>query len=256
MHLFDTHAHLDDERFHDDRDAVIQRAKDAGLQYILSCSACVPTSRAAQRIAKANPMVYCSAGVHPHDAKDFDSGQLEEIDELMRYEKCVALGEIGLDYHYDFSPRDRQISCMQSQMALAEQLDAPVIFHIREAWGDFRAMLRGNELPKHSVMHCFSGSQEVAEECLAYGMMLSFTGVVTFKNAKKTQRVAQSMPIECMMVETDCPYMAPVPHRGKRNEPAYVRDVAAYIANLRGIELGRLADKTTKNALTFFGIGD
>ena len=256
MRLFDTHAHLDDEKFNDDQDAVIKRAKDADLSYILSCGACVETSRAAQQIAKKNDMVYCAAGVHPHDAKDFDAGQLRQIEELMAYEKCMALGEIGLDYHYDFSPRDRQIKCFQDQLRLAEKLDAPVIFHIRKAWEDFLAMLRGNELPKHAVMHCFSGSMEVAEECLDYGMMLSFTGVVTFNNAKKTQRVAQSIPLERMMVETDCPYMAPVPHRGKRNEPAYVRDVAAYIANLRGIALDQLADQTTENALTFFRIGE
>ena len=256
MKLFDTHAHLDDERFIDDQQAVIHRAQQAGVHYILTCGADVETSRAALAIAKTHGHIYSAAGVHPHDAKDFDARQYEAIDALLSEKKVVALGEIGLDYHYDFSPRDQQMRCMQSQLELLERHDLPVIFHIREAWGDFLSMLRADELPQRAVMHCFTGSREVAEECLSYGMMLSFTGVVTFKNAKKAMEVVKHTPMDRIMVETDCPYMAPVPHRGKRNEPAYVLDVARCIADLMKMDLGTFAETTTQNALNFFGIGE
>lgn len=254
MQLFDTHSHLDDEQFDPDRLEVISRLHEAGVTRLMCIGASLASSRAALALAKEHEDFYAAVGVHPHGADKYDDETEQALIDLCKDKKVRAIGEIGLDYHYDFSPRDVQKKVFRRQIALARELQLPMVLHIREAHGDALAILREEkELPK-GVVHCYSGSMESAQSYLDLGLDISFTGSVTFKNAHNLQAVAARLPIERIMIETDCPYMAPVPHRGKRNEPAHVLDVLRFLADLRGEDEETLARVTFENGLRLFQI--
>lgn len=252
--LFDSHAHIDDERFEADRDEVIARARENGVAGIINIGANMDSSRRSMVLAGRYPGIYAAVGIHPHDAKDVQEGDDERLAEWVRTPKVVAIGEIGLDYHYDFSPREIQHKVFIRQLDVARQTGRPVIIHDREAHGDILRLLKteGRGIP--GVLHCFSGSVEMAQELLKLGFYLSIGGPVTFKNAAKLPEVACAIPLERLLLETDCPYLTPHPYRGQRNEPAYVRLVAERVAALRNMELAQLAAATTANVCRLFSI--
>lgn len=258
MPLFDTHCHLTDPRFQEDLPQVIERMRQAGVELAVVVGDAAQDPASAFDLCQEHPFLYAAAGVHPHDASCWDEGRAQMLEAWMGRDKAVALGEIGLDYHYDLSPRPQQRLAFDDQLDMAYRLNKPAILHIREAHGEATAILsarwRAGRLPL-CVMHCYSGSWESARTYLDMGMYLSFTGSVTFKNAAKLPEVAQKMPLDRLMVETDCPYMAPVPMRGRRNEPAYVAYTAACIAQLRAMDPQDLAQAAYDNGRRFFRIG-
>ncbi len=253
--LIDTHAHLDFPEFTDRIPAVIQRARQAGVSRIVTIGIDIETSRKASLIALENEEVYASAGIHPHAAGILAPRELELLEEIASRIKVVAVGEIGLDYYRDMQPRRVQVECFRRQMELAVKIAKPVIFHIREAWDDFFEIASEFApcLPP-SVMHCFSGDWGIARRCLDSGFYLSIPGVVTFNKALALQEVAKKAPFERLLVETDSPYLAPVPFRGKTNEPALVLHTARKVAQCRDESLEKVAAHTTRNALSVFGI--
>ncbi len=255
--LFDTHAHLDDERFDDDRAKVLQRMKETGVGLCVAVGSDLATSRAAMDLARHHAGIYFAAGVHPHEAKSWKPGDEEEVASMLADPKNVALGEIGLDFHYDFSPRTDQKSVFMTQLELAHTLGKPAILHVREAHGDMLDILRSRRaaLPR-CVVHCYSGSWESALEYMSLGCMISLAGPVTFKNANKLLDVARLVPIDRLLIETDSPYLAPVPERGKRNEPAMVAYVARKIAEIRGVSEEEIRRATYENGRRFFGIAN
>lgn len=250
---FDTHAHYDDERFDQDRSAVLEDMARNGVELIVNPAADMKSSRAGRELAARYPFVYFAVGVHPHDTENMTDGDFDELRELARAPKCVAVGEIGLDYHYDLSPRDIQRTRFEQQMELARELGKPVIIHEREACADvLDVVTRYKDLK--GVYHCFSGSWETAKIILDQGWYLSFTGVITFKNARKSLEVVEKMPADRLMIETDSPYLAPVPVRGQRNDSRNLPYIAAKAAELRGISQEELAALTLENGKRFFGI--
>lgn len=254
MGFIDTHVHLDDDRFDIDRDEIISSLFINGVDAVVSCADSMPSSRRVIDLTAAYDNVFAAVGIHPHNAKNFVYDDIAALQSMLSVGKMVAVGEIGLDYHYDFSPRDVQIYCMTEQVELARKNNMPIVFHVREAFGDFLDILRGGGVPHHSVMHSYSGSRETARECMDNGMMISFTGVITFKNANRIREVVQYVPLERMMVETDCPYMTPEPFRGRRNEPKHVVLVAQMVAEIKKVDIGIVMEHTRNNALDFFGI--
>ena len=256
--LFDTHAHLDDERFTYDggQEALIASLPAAGVRLCTCVGSDMRTSAQVVELARRYAFLYAAVGVHPHEAKDFRE---EDVGTLARYltqePKVRALGEIGLDYYYDHSARDVQREVFARQLDLAYELGVPACLHVRDAHGDMLELLRQRrgELPA-GVMHCYSGSVESAKEYLDLGFYLSFAGPVTFKNAHKLQEAARFCPADRLLVETDSPYLTPVPLRGKRNEPAFVQYVAEVVAQLRGVSTEELADTAARNACRLFGI--
>lgn len=256
MGLVDSHCHLDDKKFDADRNIIINSLNDNGVDFVVSCADSIESSKKALRFADEYPNVYATVGVHPHNASQYNDIVEKEMLSLVNKNKVVALGEIGLDYHYDFSPRDVQMECMLRQIQIAKNIKLPIVFHVRESFGDYLPILRRGEIPQNSVMHCYTGSMESAKECLDNGMMISFTGVITFKNAKKLLEVVRYVPLSSMMIETDSPYMTPEPNRGKRNEPKYVLEVAKTIARIKDITLDEVINTTKMNATNFFGIND
>lgn len=254
MKLFDTHTHLYDKRFDEDRDQLISGLQSNGVEKVTTLGTCVKTSKKCIDIANKYEGVYAAVGTHPHDAKDFKDEDILIYEKMAEEDKVVAIGEIGLDYHYDFSPRDKQKYAMLKQMELAKKLNLPVVYHVREAFGDFLPMVQRGETVNNAVMHCYGGSIESAKICLEAGMLISFTGVISFKNASKIKKVVEYIPLDRLMIETDCPYMAPVPYRGKRNEPKYVLEVARAMAEIKGISIEEMIDITYNNAVRFFDI--
>jgi len=253
--LFDSHAHLDDGRFDPDRDALIGSLPDKGVRYVVNAGADLDSSRAGIGLAERWPHVFAAVGVHPHDAKSLDETGIAVLREMLGKPKVVALGEIGLDYHYDYSPRDIQRYWFDRQLALAQETGKPVIIHSREATEDTLSVLKKYVRDGvWGVMHAFSGSFETAESVLNRGLMLGIGGTVTFKNAVKPVDVAAKVPMDRLLIETDCPYLTPAPHRGQRNEPAYVRYVAERIADIRGIPVEEVIRATYDNACRLFGI--
>ncbi len=252
--LFDSHAHIDDKKFNDDRDATIVRALENGIGGILNAGADMFSSARAVELAERYEAVYAAVGIHPHDAKEAREADYSKLAEWADRPKVVAIGEIGLDYHYDFSPRDVQKTVLIRQLDLARQLGKPVIIHDREAHADILSIMKKEGAGLTGVFHCFSGSMEMAREVLAMGLYLSFAGPVTFANAHKLKEVARDIPLERLLVETDSPYLTPEPYRGRRNEPAYVQYVAETIAALRNVEPEYLAKITTENTKRLFGI--
>jgi len=234
--LVDSHAHVDDAHFDADRDAVIERARAAGLRYILIAGGGGSADRldSPLAVAEAHDWIYASVGVHPHEARNFTDSIAERIRQLARHPKIVALGEMGLDYYYDHSPRDIQQQVLIRQMELARELKLPIIIHCRDAWDDLRAVAAEHwkSAGLGGILHCFSGRSEDARTFLDWGFKISFAGNLTFKKAENLREVARLIPLDRLLTETDSPYLAPVPYRGKRNEPAYVRGVAQELARL------------------------
>lgn len=255
MNLFDSHCHLEDERFADDRADVMARMEAAGVSRCLLAGSDLDSSARIVKLTREHPNVYGVVGVHPHEAKGWTDGCEAQIAEWMKEKRIVGVGEIGLDYYYDLSPRETQREVFEKQLLLAKRLDRPVCFHIRDAHGDVLSILRAHrgELPA-GVIHCCSASAESAREYLDMGFYISFAGPITFKNANKLLDVARLVPDDRIMVETDSPYLAPVPMRGKRNEPAYVRHVAQRVAELRGVDEEALAQLAFENTCRLYGI--
>ncbi len=251
--LFDTHAHYDDEKFDADRDELLAKMKDAGVGLIVDPASDIASAKKARDIAHAYDFVRFAAGVHPHEAGAAEEGYLEEIRALAADPKCVAVGEIGLDYHYDFSPGDVQRRVYAGQLELARELDKPVIIHEREAVADNLDILKAHPGAR-GVVHCYSGSWETAKILLDMGFYLGFTGVVTFKNARRVLEVVEKMPADRMVIETDSPYMAPVPHRGERNSSLFVHLVAEKIAEIRGMSFEDAARITLENGKRLFSL--
>jgi TatD DNase family protein len=253
--LTDSHAHLDDTRFAADREMAIQRAWDAGVRRILTIgNGKGPDDMGCGLpIAEAHDWIFTSAGVHPHDASKVEDRHYEMMERLAGHPKVLAVGETGLDYHYDYSPRDAQRQVFRRQVELAGRLDLPVIVHTREADDDTAEILRSAGHTR-GVLHCFTSGPGLADTALEMGFLISFSGIVTFPNARELLEIACRVPVDRLLVETDCPYLAPVPHRGKRNEPAFVLNTAQVLANARGMTLEELAAQTSENfARLFFG---
>ncbi len=254
--LIDSHAHLDDLRYDTDRDNVLQRAEAAGIDAIVTIGCDLPTSQAAVALAQAHPTLFATIGVHPHEAKEIEEGWYDSFRLLARQPKVVAYGEIGLDYHYDHSPREIQRERFREQIHLARELDLPLIIHTREAQEDTVKILREEGAAGvGGVFHCFSGDAWLAKDALDLGFYLSFSGVLTFKNAAMLRDIAKTVPLDRLMVETDSPYLTPVPYRGKRNEPAYVQYVVETLAEVRGNgSVESIARATVENTKRIFRI--
>ncbi|MFQ5897249.1 MAG: TatD family hydrolase [Candidatus Methylomirabilia bacterium] len=254
--LFDTHAHLHFPEFQDDQAAVVERARAAGVRYLLTVGTDAETSAQAVALAEAYPEVYASVGIHPHDAAGADEAALAEITRLAETSpKVVAIGEIGLDYYRNLSPREVQIQVFRRQLALARQLGKPAVIHCREAHLEALEVLREEGVrDTGGIMHCFSGDEVAARHCLNLGLLISLAGPVTYPNARKLLGVATLVPEERLVVETDCPFLPPQPFRGKRNEPSYLPITAARVAELRRQSLESLGPVMTRNALTLFRV--
>jgi len=246
--LIDTHAHLQWPVFKNDREQVIERAFSGGLAAIINIGYDLNASHEAVQIANNHKNVYAVVGIHPHNAKTIRTDVLASLRELARAPKVVAIGEIGLDYYRDLSPRQQQTEAFEEQLQLAKELQLPVVIHDREAHADFLQMMRkfGKEIS--GVLHCFSGSIEMAEEAIKLGYMISIAGPVTFPNARRLHQVVEHLPTESIVLETDCPWLTPQSKRGKRNEPAFVVETAHKVADLKGIEVTELAEITSRNA--------
>lgn len=255
--LIDSHAHLDDAAFDADRDAVVARAREAGVAAIVTVGADLASSRKAVDLAERYHSVYAAVGVHPHDATRVNDAALAELRALAAHPKVVAIGETGLDFYRDLSPRPAQLNAFRAHLELAAELDLPAIVHDREAHAEVMRELedwtRANSRAR-GVLHCFSGDEEMAHRAADIGFWVSLAGTVTFAKASRPQRVAAAIPLERLVVETDCPYLAPEPRRGRRNEPAYVRLVAERVARLRGIQLEQVARASTAGARALFGL--
>jgi len=252
--LFDSHAHIDDEKFDIDREEVIQRAIDNGVTGIINVGASMESSARSIALAEKYEGIYAAVGIHPHDAKDALDTDYEQLVRWTALDKVVAIGEIGLDYYYDFSPREVQRSVFIHQLDVARQTNMPFIIHDRDAHGDLLEILKKEAKGLKGVLHCFSGSLEMANEVIKMGLYISIAGPVTFKNAAKLPEIVTKVPLEYLLVETDSPYLTPQPYRGKRNEPAYVKLVAEQVANLRDITMDDLAKATSENVKKLFGI--
>ena len=255
MNLFDSHAHMDDRRFDDDRQELLASFPQQGLRYLMNAGCDLESSKAGCRLAAEADYIYCAVGSHPDDADHVDAERIALYRRLAtEHPKVRAIGEIGLDYHYEDVPRDIQKQAFRMQMTLARELKLPVIVHEREAHEDGLAIV--DEFPEvKGVFHCFSGSPEFARELVRRGWYIGFTGVLTFKNARKAVETAETIPLDRILIETDCPYMAPEPFRGRRNDPRLVRFVAKKLAQLRGITEEEAAQTTLNNACRLFGIG-
>lgn len=253
--LFDTHAHLDDEKFADDLDEVISRAEANGIGYILTASSDIASSVENITLTQKHRIFYAAVGIHPHNADNHNKSVISMLKEFASYPKVVAIGETGLDYYYDNSPREAQKICFARHISLAREVRLPIIVHDREAHEDTLNILKSeNAKDVGGVFHCYSGSVEMAREVMELGFLISIAGPVTFRNARKLLDVVKYVPDDMLLVETDSPYLAPEPHRGRRNEPAYVKLVAEKIAEIKGKSLEYIAETTTSNAKRLFGI--
>lgn len=255
MELVDSHAHLDDRQFAADLEEVLARAEASGVKTIITMGVNLESSREAVALASRYPQVYAAVGVHPHEAGGVTEAVWEELEALARSPKVVAIGEIGLDYHYNHSEPEIQKQVFRRQLQLAVGLGLPAVIHDREAHEDIMDLLAtfsGRE--RAGVVHCFSGDTAMARELIALGFYISFPGTITFPQAENTRLVAAWVPLEVVLVETDCPYLSPVPYRGRRNEPARVLEVATCLAGLRSLPVEEIAAITSANARTLFGI--
>lgn len=250
--IFDTHAHYDDSRFDEDRDELLSSLYSKGVTNIINCGCDLKSSLTTLSLAEKYDFIYAALGVHAHEAEEATESDLKAIEELYKNNKVVAVGEIGLDYHYDFSPRERQIEVFERQLILANELQLPVIVHDRESHEDTMKLLKKYR-PK-GVVHCFSGSVEMAKEVVKLGMYIGLGGAVTFKNARKPIEVAEYLPLEYLLLETDAPYMTPVPFRGQRCGSAHITYTAEKIAEVKGLDTQELIDKCNENARKLFRI--
>ncbi|WP_227939150.1 TatD family hydrolase [Alkalihalobacillus deserti] len=253
--LFDTHVHLNADQFDEDLEEVITRAKEAGVETMVVVGFDEKTINRALKLIDTYDFLYAAVGWHPVDAIDMEDKHLDWLEELSSNPKVVALGEMGLDYHWDKSPKDIQKVVFRKQIRLAKKVKLPIVIHNRDADQDIVNILKEEEAHEvGGIMHCFGGSVEIAQECLRMNFHISLGGPVTFKNAKRPKQVAQEIPLDRLLIETDCPYLAPHPFRGKRNEPALVKLVAEQIAELREMEYEQIAEQTTANAKKLFGL--
>jgi TatD DNase family protein len=253
--IIDTHCHLADPKLYADLDGVLRRAGEADIGAIVSVGAIssIETDQRTVEIAERHPQIYAAIGVHPHDAKDCDPERIGMLRELAQSKKVVAIGESGLDFHYMHSPMERQEAALRRHLELAVELDLPISIHCRDAEKRLAAIVREVAMPSRGgVIHCFTGNIDAAREFVALGFHISFSGIVTFRNAREIQAAAPTVPDDRVLLETDGPYLAPEPHRGKRNEPAYARRTLEVLAKLRGIESDRLAVITSDNARRLF----
>ena len=251
--IFDSHAHYDDEAFDSDRDTLLEELPNRGICNLINCGADLDSSRASVELAGKYPYIYAAVGIHPECAKDAPVDYLQQLEELAAKEKVVAVGEIGLDYHFEENaPKDVQKAIFENQILLAQKAGLPIIVHDRDAHGDTMELLRKHK-PK-GVVHCFSGSVEMAEECIRLGLYIGLGGAVTFKNARVPVAVAAAIPLDRMLMETDCPYMAPVPFRGKRNDSTLIAYTAARIAEIRGTTAEEILKASRRNAEILFKI--
>ena len=250
--IFDSHAHYDDDSFSEDISELLGCLPEKGVSHVVNCATDINSCRKLAEISDRYNYIYFAAGIHPHEAEDTEEGFIEELKTFAKHPKCVGIGEIGLDYHYDFSPRDIQRQVFEKQLVLAKELNFPVIIHDREAHEDTLNLLRKYQ-PK-GIVHCFSGSVEMAKDIIKLGMYIGLGGAVTFKNAKKPVEVAKYVPLEYLVLETDCPYMTPVPFRGKRNDSSLISVTADFISELKGISTQELLDITSENAKKIFSI--
>ena len=251
--IFDSHAHYDSEQFDSDRDRFLTELPKSGVRYVMTVGDTIESSRRAVSLAERHGYIYAAAGIHPHEAKttpDDMEAQIREI--ISNCSKVRAVGEIGLDYHYVFSPREKQRSVFERQLLLAKELDLPVIIHDREAHADTMELLY--KYRPRGVVHCYSGSAEMAREIIELGMYIGFTGAVTFPKARRAIEALSVIDINRLLVETDCPYMAPVPLRGKRSDSSMIVHTAAVMAQVKGIDTQNLLDSTCRNACAVFGI--
>lgn len=253
--LFDTHAHLNATQFNEDVEQVIERARAEGVSHIVVVGFDRPTIQRAMELAEQYSFIYAAVGWHPVDAIHMTDEDLIMIERLAAHPKVVALGEMGLDYYWDQSPKEVQKEVFRKQIRLAKKVKLPIVIHNRDATADIVHILQEEHAEEvGGVMHCFSGSIEVARQCIDMNFYISFGGPVTFKNAKKPKEVAKEIPLDRLLIETDCPYLTPHPFRGRRNEPSYVKYVAEAIAELKGISFEEVAQKTSDNAKRLFGI--
>ena len=250
--LVDSHCHLDFPDFATEREAIVARARSAGVETMLTIGTRLDEFATVRAIAEAHNEIWCSVGVHPHEAKDYAALAPQQLVALAAHPKVVGIGETGLDFHYDLSPRDIQERLFRTHIAASRETGLPLIIHAREADGEVAGIL-DEERPPPGVMHCFSSGRPLAEAALALGFYISISGIVTFRNAEELRAIVRDLPLDRLLVETDAPYLAPAPYRGKRNEPAYVAATAAAVAELKGIELQHLAATTSANFFRLFG---
>jgi len=250
--IFDSHAHYEARQFNADRDEVLARLPGQGVRYLLNAASDIETALTGIALSEKYEFVYCSAGFHPHEAKKAREGYIERLRELLQKPKVQAVGEIGLDYHYDFSPRQVQLRVFEQQLALAKEMDMPVIVHDRQAHQPVFELLK--KYQPSGVVHCYSGSAEMAKALVKLGMYIGFTGVVTFKNASKVLEAARAVPAEKTLIETDCPYMAPEPHRGRRCDSGLLRYTAETLALQKGMRPQEFIDCTAQNAIDLYRI--
>ncbi len=255
--LFDSHCHVDEPRFDEDRDDVLSRMKDAGVDRYAVIGSDMASSQHCMAFAQSHEGCYAAVGVHPHEAKGMREADLATLAEWVKQPRVQAIGEIGLDYYYDLSPRDTQLRVCEEQMELAWQLDMPVVYHVRDAHQDMLDLMKRRRAHlTGGIIHCFSGSLEIAKEYLKLGFYISFAGPVTFKKAPKLQEAAVFIPRDRLLIETDSPYLAPEPVRGRRNEPGHVRHVCEKLSALRGESMEEVAEYTTRNAMAVYRISD
>ena len=258
--FIDSHAHIDGPEFDADREGMLERAQSAGISTILNVGTGDPHSGAFERaveLGNKHSFVYTAIGVHPHDARLYDDKAEEKIKTLVQNEKVLAWGEIGLDFHYDNSPRDVQVEVFKRQLRAARECELPVVIHTREAEAETIEILKSEYegAERRGVFHCFSGSMDLARRAIELGFMISFSGIVTFKKADELRHVASEVPLERLLIETDCPFLAPVPYRGKRNEPGFVIEVARCLAGIHGVKVEEMGRITTENFKRFFNHG-
>lgn len=250
--IFDTHAHYDDEKFDEDRDEFLSSLPSLGVINVINCGCSLKSCLKSIELAKKYDYIYCALGIHPSDITENSEDEFKKIKELYSYAKCVAIGEIGLEYHYDDVPKEKQLEFFEKQLILSKELDLPVIVHDREAHEDTMTLLKKYQ-PK-GVVHCFSGGAEMAKEVLKLGMYIGLGGAVTFKNARKPLEVAEIVPTDRLLLETDCPYMAPVPFRGKRNSSDLIAYTAEKLAEVKEMDTQELISQTNENAHRLFRI--
>ena len=250
--LVDSHCHLDFPDFTAEREAIIARARSAGVETMLTICTRLDEFDGVRAIAEAHDEIWCSVGAHPHEAQDHSALAAQDLVALAAHPKVVGIGETGLDYHYDLSPRDIQERVFRIHIAASRETGLPLIIHAREADDEIARILQ-EERPPPGVMHCFSSGRALAEAALALGFYISISGIVTFRNADELRVIVRDLPLDRLLIETDAPYLAPVPYRGKRNEPAFVAATAAAVAALKGVEPQHLAEVTSANFFRLFG---
>ena len=250
--IFDTHAHYDDEKFNEDREDLLKSLPSKGVVNIINCGCDLASSLKSIEFSEEYDYFYSAVGVHPSNITGDSYDELQKIRELYSHPKCVAVGEIGLEYHYDFVPKDKQLDIFEKQIILANELELPVIVHDREAHEDTMNLLKRYK-PK-GVVHCFSGSAEIAERCAGLGLYIAFGGALTFRSNKKGPAACAATPIDRLLTETDCPYMAPEPHRGERNDPGYIPLICGKMAEIKGVSADEMARRVEENGARLFGL--